>query len=223
MIEYDNTFSAPILKVVPENSKELCKLLVEWTNKLENEDTEGGILSEKWSAGERAKSSKDYKKGGYTSFYSKNIFEIEELRPLHEAAIRAFMSYNVGKNIPNEGFLDHAWVSSYHTGHFVPRHIHPNSHLSCVFYGDSDGESGSIKFTNPLYDSYGMLFDREVNPFFDYKLFKPEKGSFYIFPSFIPHETEKHMGKEKRIIYSSNYIFLRSRLGKNMWNFKPEE
>lgn len=218
-MNYDLSFSAPLLEYKPENSEELCDILVKTANNLEDSDDNGGILSENWSEGKRAKNKKDYKKGGYTSFYTQNIFEIKELKPLHEEAIKAFMSYNYYNNLKDtRGFLDHAWVSTYHIGHHVPRHIHSNSHLSCVFYGASDSNSGEIRFHNPFYNTYGMLCDKDSNPFIDNLTLEAKKGYFYIFPSFMPHETKKHMGKDKRVIYSANYVYFKSRLGKHMWH-----
>jgi uncharacterized protein (TIGR02466 family) len=217
MIEVHTPFQFSVMKVAPQNAGDLIALLCAKAKSLQEEDAKGGILSEKWKDGIRANSPDEYKQGGYTSFYTQNLFSMQDMAPLHDAAIGCFYEYTKMCGLEGPGFLDHSWVSCYGNGHFVPGHVHPNAHLSCVFYGESSTDSGHITFYNPALPIYQMLYDNGARYFTDKITLPAEKGCFYIFPSFMQHETSPHLSDETRIIYSANYILTKSRLGKNMW------
>lgn len=214
-----NPFSFPIVEFVPEDSNEICSAVAFETLKLEQSDQSGGILSDGWSRGARAKSNAEYKDGGYTSFYSQRIMEMPEFEGVHRASLQAFQAYmGLAGRVDEPFYLQNSWVSSYGQGHFVPEHIHTFSHLSCVFYAAASQETGAIVFKNPALPIYGMCQDQNTSLFTDVQRLSPKVGSFYVFPSFMPHYTEPHEAEEKRVIFSANMVLTRSYLGKSMWS-----
>lgn len=216
-------FSFPIVAFTPENSLQLIEAVSNAATELEASDPNGGVLSEGWNKGERASSTNDYKNGGYTSFYTHQIMELPQFDGIHHAAMQAFGAYLYAVGRAGEDyFLQNSWVSTYGRGHFVPEHVHTFSHLSCVFYAAATRETGKIVFKNPALPIYGMLQDQNSNLFSDVQRLEPEVGTFYVFPSFMPHYTEPHESDDKRIIFSSNMILTKSYLGKPMWRTTGE-
>lgn len=219
-----NPFCFPIIEFVPDNAAEIAESVKSQTLELEKSDLNGGILSEEWNRGGRASSLDDYARGGYTSFYSKRIMELPEFEPIHRAAVDAFSNYLRFMDRANEPFyIQHSWVSAYGQGHYVPEHVHTFSHLSCVFYAAANPETGSIVFKNPALPIYGMCQDQNSNLFSDVQRLEPKVGSFYVFPSFMPHYTEPHEADEKRVIFSSNMVLTKSYLGRPMWGSLESE
>ncbi len=213
-----NPFYFPIIEFIPENAEQLAADVRERTLEFEKSDQSGGILSEGWNRGGRASSSEDYASGGYTSFYTQRIMEMPEFEGIHRAAVDAFNNYVHVMGRGGEPFyVQHSWVSSYGEGHFVPEHIHTFSHLSCVFYAHAVENTGAIVFKNPALPIYGMCQDQHSSLFNDIQRLAPKVGSFYVFPSFMPHYTEKHESDEKRVIFSANMILTKSYLGQPMW------
>ena len=167
---------------------------------------------------------KEYDKHGYSSYKSGiSLFSdpfVKDFKDLHDHAFEACYRYinasNWDKpdaNSDDLGMLNHAWVSIYGNGHFIPEHVHTDSHLSWVFYGASDGETGKIIFRNPAAPVFRMSYQEDAELFFETWKLPPEVGCFYVFPSFMSHWTEQHLGEGDRIIYSGNFVFKRSVTG----------
>jgi uncharacterized protein (TIGR02466 family) len=207
-------FFFPIIEYQPENGLALAEALCPQVKRLEQNDQHGGILSEGWSTSARASSSEDYKKGGYTSFYTHRIMDMPEFVDVHHAASEAFSNYLKVIKRDNEPFyLPNSWVSSYGRGHFVPEHVHSFCHLSCVFYAAATAGTGRILFRDPAESFYDMLQDQSCTIFAPVYRLQPKIGHFGVFPSFMRHHTEPHHADEKRIIFSANMILSRSYLG----------
>jgi len=203
----------------------LCDLAQE----LKKDETKlGAVLSHQWEKGGTANAVEDYENGGYTSYRSGiNLFKEpyrEKFMPLHEAALEACFNYVAQTpwqnqdNNPPEGLLTHAWVSIYGKDHFVPEHIHTDSHISFVFYGASDEETGHIRFRNPAAQSFRMSHTLAAEMFCEVYAFPPKVGHFIVFPSFMSHYTDQHKGDQDRIIYSGNFVFRRTYLGDGFLN-----
>jgi uncharacterized protein (TIGR02466 family) len=223
LISAINPFSFPILEFVPPHANELVETVRKNANFLQSSDSNGGVLSDGWSEGKRASSVDDYSSGGYTSFYSRRIMDMPEFEGIHNAAVEAFQAYCSVIGRGDEAFyLQHSWVSVYGKGHFVPEHIHTFSHLSCVFYAAANENTGNIVFKNPALPIYGMCQDQHASLFCDVQKLPPKVGSFYVFPSFMPHYTEKHEAEDKRVIFSSNAALTKSYLGKHLWGQHKE-
>ena len=184
-------FVFPIIEYQPDNGLAIAEALRLQVKQLEQNDQHGGILSEGWNTGARASSSEDYKKGGYTSFYTHRIMDMPEFSDVHHAALEAFSNYlKFMKREVEPFFLPNSWVSSYGPGHFVPQHIHQLSHLSCVFYAAATEGTGMIVFKNPAHHVYGMLQSQFSYIFPPAYRLQPKVGHFLVFPSFMPHYTE---------------------------------
>lgn len=227
--EADHPFSFPIVKWKPDNHEELTTALVDNAYKLKNGNVKGAVLSHGWRNATTREMNlvddkDDYEKHGYSSYRSGiSLFAdpyIDQFKDLHDAAFQACYRYINASNwdkpdadLDNLGLLNHAWVSIYGNGHFIPEHVHTDSHLSWVFYGASDGDTGKIIFRNPAAPVFRMSYQEDAELFFETWKLPPEVGCFYVFPSFMSHWTEQHLGDDDRIIYSGNFVFTRSVTG----------
>ena len=100
-------------------------------------------------------------------------------------------------------------VDCYEDGGAVAKHIHPNSHLSVVFYLQSDLDSGGELFVYPNYNNPTQTvlmhsFIPETHPkVHNCHYFEPIVNQMIIFPSSLWHEVDSYFGKVKR--YSVTY------------------
>ena len=84
-------------------------------------------------------------------------------------------------------------------GHQLP-HIHPAAWISGVYYvqlpslmqGDGNGHAGWIEFGRPQSD-----FKSKAEP--EIRIFRPEEGLMFLFPSYLYHETIPYESDENRI------------------------
>ena len=244
----DQPFCFPIIRYKPEKWESLAQTLCEQAEKLKEDPKLGAKLSHAWrNEGtfemQTAEKKEDYDEHGYSSYRSGiSLFSEPWLTPfkeIHEEAFQACYRYCSASpfwvekymkdaDLENLGLLNHAWVSIYGKGHFIPEHVHTDSHLSWVFYGASDGETGKIIFRNTANAHFRMLYNDDASLFCETWKLPPEVGCFYVFPSFMNHYTEQHQGDEDRIIYSGNFVFRQSVIGSgtqyrmNQWS-RPHE
>ena len=113
--------------------------------------------------------------------------------------------------------LKNCWFTVYPEGHHIPRHSHPASQFSGVYYFDVTEESGDITFYDPISD-FRVWYDEGANPAVPFRPFSeikihPETGMFLVFPSWLPHSTLPNKSKRDRIIFSFNF---------DLWIQKPE-
>ena len=91
---------------------------------------------------------------GYTSHGSYNLLSDQRFDKLHDAVVTQVEKYTNYHDINPSFHITNSWVSIYGHGHFAPEHIHPRSHLSCVFYGAATEGTGEIVLRNPAKPSY---------------------------------------------------------------------
>ena len=227
-LSVNHPFSFPVISWQPEDHEDLTSRLVDGAAKLRT-DVKGAVLSHAWrNVGSREmfepQSDEEYAKHGYSSYKSGvSLFDapwLEIFEPLHKAAFQACYRYiretpwdKPDADLENLGMLNHSWVSVYGDGHFIPEHVHTDSHISWVFYGASNEDSGHIIFRHPAAPVFRMSYQEDAEMFYETFKMPPTVGSFIVFPSFMQHFTEQHFGDEDRIIYSGNFVFRSSVTG----------
>lgn len=99
-----------------------------------------------------------------------------------------------------------AWVNINPPGAWNSAHIHPNCHLSGVYYITAPAASGSIYFRDPRVastmapppiDTPGEFTASEV-------ALAPEAGRIYVFPAWLEHGVRPNRGSEDRVGISFN-------------------
>jgi len=211
-------FSFPLLIRDLDRGDEIADELCEFTYKIREIDKQGGVISDNF--GETAKSPEDYAKYGYTSYTNYNLATLtgkdnEGVIPkVHQACSSMCEEYFYNINNPREFYIDTSWVATYDEGCFVPRHTHPNAHLSCVFYAQATEGTGQIIFENPSQPIYGVIAEKNAEMWNDFIPVEAKRGRMIIFPSFMPHYTKPHMGKEERIIFSANMAIMNTMISR---------
>ena len=201
-------FQFPILVEVLKDGISLADEFCLLSGRLQAEDSNGGLLSSAWKDQRKAKTTEDYDKFGYTSFYNSNLATKPEFNEIHKATVKQVQKYLAVMGTKKISFnLSNSWVSIYGKGHFVPEHIHPLAHLSVVFYAAATEGTGEIVFKNPAYSAYAMNYVADTAIFNDEMPIQPQKGMMIVFPSFIPHFTKSHEADAKRVIFSTNAEF----------------
>ena len=99
--------------------------------------------------------------------------------------------------ITNEEIVPEEYWGHIHEKNMSTReHNHLNYYVSAILYVSIPEGSGDLVFRpklNHRYHGYGAT------------TFKPEKGVYYIFPSFIDHYVTRNQSNEKRISFSINF------------------
>jgi len=130
------------------------------------------------------------KKGGNvsTDYHEKTkIITPSEFPDLAKEMGKCLMEYsdNTGAAIGHK--IDH-WVQDYQIGENHPRHAHPNSSLSGVYFVRANEHAGVLQLMNPNPHTYFQKYFNEnsnQNLYFD---IKPQKGLLVIFPSYLFHQ-----------------------------------
>lgn len=172
---------------------------------LMQEYPDAGLISNAWHSGKRAKNQDDFKRHGFTSYYSENLVNRKDFNFINHAATEVFGQYLrvVGK--ADTGMrLESAWASVYGRGHFIPAHTHPLAHLSMVFYAAATEGTGKLIFENPAAAHFQHFYPPEIC-WMPYRFsVQPRRGMFIVFPSYLVHSTEPHDSDNYRVIYSAN-------------------
>jgi len=105
--------------------------------------------------------------------------------------------------------MTRAWVNYMKQGEFNPPHTHSGD-LSCVLYLNIPSDMNKNKINHvarssapgSIVFSYGEKLKENLSN----HTFFPEKGDFYIFPSWLQHYVFPFKSKEERISVSANFI-----------------
>lgn len=198
-------FGAPFLIEEIENGEEIADKFCDLSRDLRSNEDHGGLVSDAWREKRLARGQEDYKEYGFTSFATSNLVENPEFNFVHDAVcnqVSKYLDMNASSKVSFT--IGNSWSTIYGEGHYVPEHIHPQSHLSCVFYGDATPDTGKIVFKNPMYPHYAMNNDQTFGLYTDSFFVQPKKGMMIIFPSWLPHYTQAHEDTKERIILSCN-------------------
>ena len=157
------------------------------------------------------------KENGDTSFYGPNLIDVPQFNVIGQYFYTSLKTYfNELCDDPFEISFKNCWFTIYSKGHHIPRHSHPASQFSGVYYFDVTEDSGNITFFDPISD-FRLWYDEGYNPAIPFRPCKqielqPENGMFLIFPSWLPHSTVPNKSERDRIIFSFNF---------NLWSKTP--
>ena len=101
--------------------------------------------------------------------------------------------------------IDNIWINVNGYRDYNQEHLHPNSHLSGVYYIQTHKDCGDIEFGNPYKDmieSYWWPYIEDNNdPRVVLKWCMPaETGKLYVFPSWLSHRVLPNLDKDKKRI-----------------------
>lgn len=105
--------------------------------------------------------------------------------------------------------LNSLWVNINPKWAYNKRHIHPNNHLSGVFYIKVPKNSGNLVFVNDnmqinqLHEFINDDVNKTIKSYPSYE-YEPEEGRMFIFDSMLPHYVEQNLSREDRISVSFN-------------------
>lgn len=199
-------FSHPVLTIDDyPDAAAIADRLFQKSIALMDEYPDAGLIGHAFHTGARARSTRDFRAHGFTSFYNVNLGKREDFHFINHAAMEAFAQYLHVVGRGGLGMrLDNAWVSVYGRDHFVPQHTHPMSHLSLAFYASAAAGTGRLVFDNPARGHFEHFYPPEISWLQPRSSIQPERGMFVVFPSYLVHYTEPHASDHPRIIYSAN-------------------
>ena len=135
-----------------------------------------------------------------------NLFSEYKL-PALEEFIRCHVStfsktlYTVHKDYE----FTESWVNYYHKGQYQNVHIHPHAKISGVYYMQTNGADGNLRFHPP---GYSFRYDEGYNTNLTHNTMahQPQEGKLILFPSFAPHSVQPNMTDDVRISISFNVV-----------------
>ena len=139
----------------------------------------------------------DCSENGLTSFYGPNLLQLQEFNFFHD-----YLYKNLEKEYQRPVSIQNMWFTVYKENHFIPRHTHPISQWSGVYYVQAYNNCGNLNF----YDPIGEFKNHFGN---DYKAFveiEPKENLFLTFPSWLAHQSNKNKSNYDRIIVSYNFF-----------------
>ena len=194
-------FPQPIFKYKVDNFAYFNKGLSEYIYKLNEEDKEGIIRSNK---------------GGWHS----KPFDLKDKNSIQHKFLLETTKYvfdtikNYGwKLIPSRTIVTEMWAIINKPNDFNVIHTHPNSYLSAAYYVKAPEDGGRFVIDNPLNVATHSYPAEEKKTEFNLKTagLKIEEGELLIFPAYLPHKVSENNSKEDRIVISFNV---------NIHNFK---
>jgi len=124
------------------------------------------------------------------------VLDNEICNPLSEWITQCFRDFatHIMRYRYEDIVLAQSWLSYKEPGHFHKAHTHPNTMLAGVFYYDYEPGDSSIVFSKEVKSFYRPYIEPSLLP--DYQdhaysqeeiFFTPDKNTFIIFPSWLPH------------------------------------
>ena len=119
-------------------------------------------------------------------------------------SIKKIFKENVGLKITN------LWIYINPKGAYNQRHVHPDAHMSGVWWIKAPKNSGKLWFNNHQafdrfaeFESYSEGFKESTSTYVDYYL-EPEDGGMVVFPAFLSHNVGENESNQERISVSFN-------------------
>ena len=143
---------------------------------------------------------------GWQSKY--NLQQLEEFRGVNDRILSVCRQIGESQNFaPNLQYRHQAWINISPPGASNRIHMHPNSHLSGVYYVSLDAPGcGSIFFRDPRAAATMMRppVTKETHFTASEVRMRPEEGRMYVFPSWLEHGVETNQSERDRISMSFN-------------------
>ena len=102
------------------------------------------------------------------------------------------------------------WININPKGAYNQRHVHPDAHMSGVWWIKAPKNSGKLWFNNHQafdrfaeFESYSEGFKESTSTYVDYYL-EPEDGGMVVFPAFLSHNVGENESNQERISVSFN-------------------
>jgi len=111
-------------------------------------------------------------------------------------------------------YITQSWINYTQTNQFHPRHAHPNSYISGVFYINAQKGNDEIEFYKTGYERL-LLQVSQLNPFNSSSWKYPvETGDVLLFSSSLQHGVDNKKGDNTRTSLSFN-VFIKGKIGDN--------
>jgi uncharacterized protein (TIGR02466 family) len=209
----NNLFHTPIF-IKDYDIKDINKEICDTTYNLMKKDLDSPLMYEGRND-KKKDGSIDYDKYGYTSFFNTNLLlDVGLLESIHQITIKAVEEYLLSLNMLQRFHFNNSWVGLYKRGNRINEHIHPNSHISMVYYAKATKGTGEIWFKNPALPMFAMSVDDHCELSKNSIKIDAIEGRLILFPSYVPHLSEPHLSDDDRIVFSSNLVFTNSSLSK---------
>jgi len=135
-----------------------------------------------------------------------NLFDNYEL-PVLKQFIKDNVDCFLGAlySVKKEYQFTESWVNYSNKHQYQNIHTHPHAKISGVYYIQTSGEDGNIRFHPP---SYSYMFDEgnNTNLTNNTMIHSPKQGKLLLFPSFAPHSVQPNMTDGTRISISFNLV-----------------
>ena len=202
-----NLFSTPIW-ISNRHDDGFNEKVISLAYKFRDNAVNAGLVSDGWNEFEKSSSQEDFKSKGVTSFYSENLRDNPEwgevvVNILDQARMTLRSEFGLG--------MENMWTTIYPEGGFIPKHMHPGSTISGVYYAKAEQECGNIEFEDPAWlVKQSIHYQNSVNPTLpstpNYWV-EPTPGRMVLFPAYLPHSTKPNKSGKDRIILSFNLYF----------------
>lgn len=139
-----------------------------------------------------------------------NLHLLEDMKPFVQRvrqAVHKIIETHIWWNI-DDFRINQMWGNSYNKGYWIPRHTHPNNHLSGIFYLDLEEDSGGTVFfnPNPVVNHIEIPSKGRGSSFGFTKtlISQGRRHRLIIFPSYLDHCSEPNRSDKPRITISFN-------------------
>jgi len=97
-----------------------------------------------------------------------------------------------------------SWFSLFKPGNYGHKHDHGTADISGVYYYQTSGDDGDIKFYTPAYQTNSSIFKHYAGRPFGHK---PNVGKLILFPGYLLHSIDTNLTDSERISLSFNIYF----------------
>lgn len=199
--------------------EKICRLAYEFKNTA----VDAALVSDHWDMGTKSSAQADFEQFGVTSWGTDLLQSNPDWQSiskfLYDCACQMISSVNTTQNTVR--FSD-MWVTVYPPGAYVPQHTHSNSMLSGIFYARVPKSAGNLVFHDPaaVAKSMVILDPHDFPSAVTRHTHLVKSGQMIIFPSWLPHRTEKNLSNQDRIMVSFNMNMVNpiEDLRANTWN-----
>ena len=187
-------FPEAIFKYKLEDFKNLNKELSEYVYKLQSEDKNGLVRSNKggWHSENFELRIKDSIQNRFALILQKYILKVFK---------------NNGWKTENKNIrIKEMWAIINKTGDFNVIHTHPNCYLSAAYYVKAPEKCGRFQIENPNIAKRNFYPEIKTKNELNIQVagMEIEEGDLLIFPGYLPHKVRANESNEDRIVISFN-------------------